>query len=243
MAAAGKCSVKVFKKPVIGIISTGDEIVSIDNIPAPGQIRDINTYTLSSLISEAGAVPVSYGIVKDNFDALRETCIEAIKHSDMVLISGGSSVGMRDFTIEVLSGLTGSTILVHGISISPGKPTILAGVYNKAIWGLPGHVTSAMVVFLKVVRPFIDYIGGLSVKQINFPFQLTARLSRNIPSVQGRIDYIRVKFIEKDGVVWAQPILGKSGLISNMTRADGMIEVGINTEGLDKGTQVAVIPV
>ena len=242
LAALGKDSVKVYKKPVIGIISTGDEIIPINNIPDKGRIRDINTYTLSSLVQKAGGIPVSYGIVKDDFDALLEKSSIALAHSDMVLISGGSSVGTRDLTVEVLSALPGSDIMVHGISISPGKPTILARAEDKAIWGLPGHVLSAMIVFEIVIRPFIEKISGFS-PQYKKELKISALLDRNISSAQGRIDYIRVRLIDKNGIKWAQPILGKSGLISTLTKADGLIEIGINIEGLDKGSEVWVTPV
>jgi len=241
LAAFGTKTVAVYKKPVVGIISTGDEIVSLHETPAPGQIRDINMYTLTGLVRKAGAVPVSFGIVRDDFDDLFKTCTTALAQSDMLLISGGSSVGTLDFTIDVLSALPESDILVHGISISPGKPTILAKSRNLAIWGLPGQVTSTMVVFEIVVKPFIDHIGGLSLKnERNFKF--SARLSRNIASAQGRTEFIRVRLNHKDGILWADPILGKSGLINTMVNADGLIEIGTNTEGLDKGVTVAVIP-
>ncbi|MBW2570352.1 MAG: molybdopterin molybdotransferase MoeA [Deltaproteobacteria bacterium] len=240
LAALGKEFVKVYKRPVIGIISTGDEIVPITDTPGMGQIRDINTYTLSGLVKEAGGIPVSFGIVRDDFDDLFEKCSTALAQTDMALISGGSSVGMRDFTTEVLSSLPDSGILAHGISISPGKPTILAKTGNKAFWGLPGHVVSAMVVFALIVRPFIEQISGLSQQHGKKP-KLTAFLSRNISSAQGRVDFVRIRLIRKDGVLWAEPVLGKSGLINTMVKADGMIEIGINTEGLDKGTEVEVI--
>jgi molybdopterin molybdotransferase len=242
LAAFGQNRVRVYKKPVIGIISTGDEIVPIDEQPGPGQIRDINMYTLSGLVKNAGADPVTLGIVRDNFNDLLKKCTLALDKTDMVLISGGSSVGTRDFTIEVLTALPDAQILVHGISISPGKPTILAKSYHHAIWGLPGQVVSAMVVFEVVVKPFIEQISGLSVKHKK-KFKLPARLSRNISSSQGRADYIRVRLNEKDGTLWAEPILGKSGLINTMVKADGLIEIGVNTEGLDKGAEVEVIPV
>ncbi len=241
LAAFGVKKVTVYKKPVVGIISTGDEVVSIKDTPAPGQIRDINMYTLSGLVEKAGAVPIPYGIVRDDFDDLYEKCTAALAQSDMVLISGGSSVGTRDFTIEVLSALPASEILVHGISISPGKPTILARSGDQAVWGLPGQVTSTMVVFEIVVRPFVEHIGGLSFEHKRH-FNPVARLNRNISSTQGRTDYIRVKLIEKNGILWAEPILGKSGLINTMVKADGLIEIGIDTEGLDEGARVEVIP-
>jgi len=241
LAAFGQETVRVYKKPVIGIISTGDEIVPIDETPAPGQIRDINMYTLSDLVKNAGAEPATFGIVRDDFDDLFEKCTLALEKADMVLISGGSSVGTRDFTIQVLAALPDAQILVHGISISPGKPTILAKSHHYAIWGLPGQVVSAMVVFEVVVKPFIEQISGLSIKEKK-DFKLPALLSRNISSSQGRADYIRVRLNEIDGALWAEPILGKSGLINTMVKADGLIEIGVNTEGLDKGTEVEVIP-
>ena len=154
------------------------------------------------------------------------------------MISGGSSVGTRDFTIEVLSAMPESFIMVHGISISPGKPTILAKTSNKAFWGLPGHVVSAMVVFNVVVRPFITRISGLTKDRV---WKIPAVLSRNIASAQGRTDFIRVKLISDHDTLMAEPVLGKSGLIRTMVKADGLIEIGINTEGLDKGSLVDVM--
>ena len=240
LAALGKETISVYRQPVIAVISTGDEIVPVNEIPGHGQIRDINTYTLANQVRAAGGVPVPLGIVRDNFNDLFETCTTALTQSDMVLISGGSSVGTRDFTIEVLAALPDAGILVHGISISPGKPTILAKSRNQALWGLPGHVVSAMVVFEVVVRPFIEHIAGLA-GQHKKVIKPSAILSRNLSSAQGRIDYVRVRLVEKEGVLWAEPILGKSGLIRTMVKADGLIEIGINSEGLDKGTKVDVL--
>ncbi len=241
LAAFGRESASVFKKPVVGIISSGDEVVPVNVNPAPGHIRDVNTYTLSGMVASAGGIPVSYGITGDDYDALYQKCATALDNAHMLLISGGSSVGMRDFTTDVLSNLPGATILVHGISISPGKPTILADVRHKPVWGLPGQVTSAMVVFLAVVKPFIDYMGGLSVDPQK-GVMISARLGRNVSSAQGRVDYIRVKLSHREGTVWADPILGKSGLLNTMVMADGLIKVGINTEGLEKGARIRVMP-
>jgi molybdopterin molybdotransferase len=159
----------------------------------------------------------------------------------MVLISGGSSVGARDFTVDVLSAFQDAEIMVHGISISPGKPTILAKVQNKAFWGMPGHVVSSMIVFSRVVRPFVEHFSG-QIQAHEKEHRLNARLSRNVASRQGRIDFIRVRLRREEGQLWADPVLGKSGLISTMVLADGLLEIDINTEGLDKGTIVEVIP-
>ncbi len=241
LAAVGRQTVQVFKKPLVAIISTGDEIVGIDQSPGVGKIRDINTYTLYGQVLQAGGIPKTYGIVEDNYHSLFEVCKKAIHEADMVLISGGSSVGARDFTIEVLSGLPDSEILVHGITISPGKPTILANAAGKPFWGLPGHVVSAMVVFESVTRSFLERIAGVS-RKYHRRFFYSARMTRNIGSAQGRVEYIRVRLKEEDGILWAEPILGKSGLIRTMIEADGLVAIDMNTEGLEKGEEVRVIP-
>lgn len=242
LAACGREHLKVFKKPVVGIISTGDEVIPVDQRPDVGQVRDINSYTLTGLVAKAGAIPVTYGIVKDKVDDLTQTCMTALASSDMVLISGGSSVGVRDLSIEVLKNLPDSRIWVHGISIRPGKPTILAQSGAKSLWGLPGHAVSAMVVFLVVVRPFIQHLAGVPLDRAADPY-LTARLTRNLASVQGRIDFIRVRLEEKNGRLWADPVLGKSGLIRTMVDADGLIVIDLNLEGLEAGAIVRVHPV
>ncbi|MGD8342764.1 MAG: molybdopterin molybdotransferase MoeA [Desulfobacterales bacterium] len=242
LAALGKQQITVYQKPVVGIISTGDEIIPINEKPRMGQIRDINSYTLAGLIHDAGAVAQSYGIVRDNFEMLLEKCKLALDDCHMVLISGGSSVGTRDYTVDVLSALQDAKILVHGISISPGKPTILASIKNKSLWGLPGHVVSAMIVFSRVVRPFVEHLGGRPATEDNV-LRLQARLSRNVASKQGRVDFIRVRLRREGNQLWADPVLGKSGLISTMVNADGLVQIDINTEGLDKSAIVEVIPI
>jgi molybdopterin molybdotransferase len=241
LAAVGYQKIKAYKKPLVAIISTGDEIVDIHQSPGPGQIRDINTYTLYGQILKAGGIPKPYGIVHDDYQSLYEICKKALHETDMVLISGGSSVGARDFTIEVLSNLPDSEILVHGITISPGKPTILANSGGKPFWGLPGHVVSAMVVFEAVTKFFLEKIAGLS-QEYHQQFFYKARMTRNIVSAHGRIEYIRVRLKDIDGVLMAEPILGKSGLIRTMIEADGLVAIDMNTEGLEKGEEVQVIP-
>lgn len=241
MAAFGKEFLPVHKRARVGIISTGDEVVPIQESPGPGQIRDTNSHTLAAMVSRAGGIPVCHGIVKDDAETLFTICSDALSTSDMLLISGGSSVGTRDFTVEVLNRLPDARILVHGIPISPGKPTIFARAGNLPIWGLPGHVVSAMIVFRMVVRPFLDQLNGISnSRQTVWP--VPARMTRNIFSAQGRTDYIRVRMVKREDGFWAEPIPGKSGLLNTMIQADGLVAIDINTEGLDKGAQVMVIP-
>jgi molybdopterin molybdotransferase len=239
LAALGIETVSVYWKPMVAIISTGDEIVPISKTPDLGQIRDINSYTLAGQVIQAGGLPMSMGIVKDDFKVLDLMCRRAIEQSDVIFVSGGSSVGMRDYTIEVLEKLPDSEILAHGISISPGKPTILARVGQKLFCGLPGHVASAMVVFHMVVRPFIEHIGGRNPAH-DRPRICYAHLQRNLASKQGRVDCIRVRVHQKADQLIAEPILGKSGLIRTMIEADGLVCIDKNTEGLDKDTLVAV---
>ncbi len=241
LAAFGHSRIPVFRKPVIGIVSTGDEVVDVSVEPPLGHIRDMNTHTLRGLILDTGGDPVSYGIVKDDETELRAVCGKALTETDMVLISGGSSVGARDFTTRVLTSFSDSRLLVHGISISPGKPTILATVSGKAVWGLPGHVVSAMIVFDRVVKPFIRWISGC-VADDDF-MKIPAILSRNVASAQGREEYIRVRLEWCDGEWMAVPVLGKSGVINTMVLAHGMIRIPVNTEGLEKGSRVWVMAV
>lgn len=242
LSAFGKGRVRVFRRPVVGIISTGDEIVSIDQEPRGAQIRDINTHTLSGFVRASAACPRSYGIVKDDFQTLLETAEAALAETDMLLLSGGSSVGTRDLTIQVLESLPDTRVMVHGISISPGKPTIMARSGKKIVWGLPGHVVSAMIVYHVVVRPFVEKLGGKAADARRWP-SLKATLTRNIASAQGRVDYVRVRLSEGENALTAEPVLGKSALINTMVRADGLIAVDKDLEGLDKGAEVAVIPI
>ena len=240
LAAIGQVSAPVFRMPVIGVISTGDEIVAASEAPGPGQIRDMNTIALSGQIMAAHAKPKTYGIVPDDGDALFGVMEKALGECDMVLISGGSSVGARDFTVETILRFPGAEILVHGVSISPGKPTILARVGKKSVWGLPGHVVSAMVVLDVLVRPFIDGLSGLSEKA-GGKFPVRARLALNAPSVSGRTDFVRVRLSEGEGGgLLAFPIFGKSGEIRTMTKADGLMRIEKDDEGIQAGTTVNV---
>jgi len=241
MAGIGKTDVFVFLRPRVAIISSGDEIVPIENVPSPGEIRDINRYTIVSMVKEIGGIPIFLGIAKDRFNDLKEKIELGLRESDMVVITGGSSVGSLDLTGEVLQVFPGTEILAHGVSIRPGKPTLLADIDGKPFLGLPGHPVSAMVIFHFFGKPILKILSGLSREVIWHQIKVKARASRNIPSVPGREDYVRVKLEEKDGTLWAHPIFGKSGAISNLVHANGLIRIGINEEGLEEGEEAEVI--
>jgi len=239
LAALGHAQVEVFQKPVVAILSTGDEVVPVGSKPTTGQVRDVNSHTLCALVTEAGGEPRPMGIVGDDLEPLTRLSREALHDAHMVIISGGSSVGSRDLTLQLLEGLPDSEVLFHGVAIKPGKPTILARVGTTPFWGLPGHVASAMVVFRVLVRPYLEHLSGACSS--DSALQVPARLSRNIASAHGRREYIRVKLEVCDGELLALPILGKSGLIRTMVAADGVVEIDVNTEGLTEGTWVRVL--
>jgi molybdopterin molybdotransferase len=194
------------------------------------------------MVESCGGLPLLLGLAPDQFSALRERCQEALDHADVCLISGGSSVGSRDLTLDVLASFEGSEVLVHGVAISPGKPTLLVKTDEKGFWGLPGHVASAMVVFQVLVRPFISYLKGEKLS-LGEGTPVRAGLNRNVASKHGREDFIRVKIKEEDGDLIAEPIFGESALISTLVRADGLVRIDRHTEGLYAGEMVEVIPI
>jgi molybdopterin molybdotransferase len=240
LAGLGVTEVPVHRKPRVAIISTGDEVVPVQARPTPGQVRDINTYTLSAFSSEEGAEPVPLGLCRDDFEQLRNMVLKGLDTADTVWISGGSSVGTRDLTLKVFESIEGTELLVHGISISPGKPTIIARKGAAAIFGLPGHTVSAMVVAEVFLAPFLERIGGQTTFGEKVNNKVAAKLSRNLESASGRDDFIRVRLSRKDGVWIAEPIFGKSGLISTLVEADGLLRIDRNTEGLYEGQEVEV---
>jgi len=241
MAGIGKTDVQVFLRPRVAVISSGDEIIPIEEVQKPGQVKDMNRYTIVSMVEEIGGIPIFLGIAKDRFDDLKEKIELGLKKAEMVVITGGSSVGSLDLTREVLQTFPETEILGHGVSIRPGKPTLLADVNGKPFLGLPGHPVSAMVIFHFFGKPLLKILSGLSKEVVWHQIKIKAKASRNIPSVPGREDYVRVKLEERDGTMWAHPIFGKSGTISNLVRANGLIRIGINEEGLEQGEEAEVI--
>jgi molybdopterin molybdotransferase len=237
MAGIGKTKVHVYRRPRVAIISSGDEIIPIDGSPKPGEVRDINRYTIVSMVEESGGSPVFLGIAKDRFEDLKEKIETGMRDADMVVMTGGSSVGTLDLTGEVLQTSPATEILGHGISIRPGKPTLLADIAGKPFLGLPGHPVSAMVIFHFFGKPLLKILSGVARDGIWHQIKVRAKASRNIPSVPGREDYVRVTIEERGGTLWAHPIFGKSGAIGHLVKANGLIRIGINEEGLEEGEE------
>lgn len=241
LAGLGITRVDAYKRPRIAIISTGDEVVPVDEKPGPGQVRNINSYTLSAFCRQVGAIPITMGLCEDTFSHLKELLSESLAIADSVWISGGSSVGTRDLTLKVLESFDNMEILVHGISISPGKPTIIAKTGKQAVFGLPGHVASAMVVAEVFLKSFIMRLRGCEERDTLKNNIINAELDRNIESKSGRDDFIRVRIENKDGRFIAVPVFGKSGLISTLVEAHGLLRINRNVEGLYRGEEVEVI--
>ena len=234
LAAVGKTSVPVSRRLNVGIISTGDELVPPEQKPLPGQVRDVNTALLSALLTEQGAEVHSYGIIVDDEDLLRETVTRAVQECDAVLLSGGSSVGVKDASCRIIESL--GELLLHGIALKPGKPTIMGRSGNKPLIGLPGHPVAAFVVARLFVVPLLDRLAGRERPL----WSVTAELSESVGANHGRAQVNPCRLIRQDGRVLALPIRSKSGLITQLAGADGFFCIERDCEGLPKGAPVQV---
>ncbi|EHJ48451.1 molybdenum cofactor synthesis domain protein [Solidesulfovibrio carbinoliphilus subsp. oakridgensis] len=243
LAALGHVRVAVGRRPRAAVLSTGDELVPAGATPKPGQIRDVNTHTLSAMLRAAGAASTAFPLVRDDLAGIQAALAEAVADHDLTLLSGGSSVGARDFTLDALRNL-GADILAHGVALSPGKPTILARLHGKPVIGLPGQVTSAQIVLLVFGLPLLAHLAG-DTEAFDRPRPaFPALLSRNVASRQGREDHVRVRLEPRPGQIpLAHPVLGKSGLLKTLLLADGLITIPADLEGLAGGAEVAVRPV
>ena len=242
LTGIGISSLSVYKRPKVALISTGDEIVDADTEPLPGQVRNINQHSLAGLIEECGAELKDLGVVRDNRDTLTAALEKALQWADLVLLSGGSSMGARDIAMDAILSLPDAAIFFHGISVSPGKPTIFAKAAGKPLLGLPGYPVSALVIFDLFAAPLIRTLGGEEAATA-CQFQKTARaiLKTNIASQTGREDYVRVSLVKVDGRFYATPLPNKSGAIFTLVKADGMIRIDLNQEGIEQGEEVEVI--
>lgn len=242
LAALGIQEVRVGVRPVVAILSTGDELVPVSHTPKPGQIRDANAPALAAMCAQCGAEPVQFGIVRDDAASIADALSRALAVSDVVFLSGGSSVGVRDLTIEALERLPDTEVLVHGLAVSPGKPTILARSRGRAVWGLPGQVASAQVVMFVFGCPFLSHLAGDASAFSRPRPEIQARLARNVASRQGREDYVRISLKPSgNGLPEALPVLGKSGLVKTLVQAQGLVRIPAGLEGLEAGTTIQVM--
>lgn len=240
LAGVGITSVMVYEKPRVSIISTGDEIVPADSPLLPGQVRDINSFTLAGLIPEYGGIPVRKGIVGDTYEGIREAVQEALLDSDMVLITGGSSVGAKDMTSKIIDGLGSPGVLFHGVALKPGKPTIGAVVNGVPVFGLPGHPAAVAVCFEVFVISVLRVLTGQREKAYREQRKVGATMTKNISSPVGRVEHVRVALEERDGELWAVPVLGKSGLIRTLVKAHGTVIIPSRVRGIEEGEKVEV---
>jgi molybdopterin molybdotransferase len=242
LTGIGISSVSVYQEPRVALISTGDEIVDAEATPRLGQVRNINQHSLAGLIEECGGKLRDWGVIRDDKEQLTQAIGEALGWADLVLLSGGSSMGAKDIALETILSFPDSQFIFHGISVSPGKPTIFAKACGKPILGLPGYPVSALVIFDLFGAPLIRRIGGEEGAGINqFARTLRATLKTNIASQIGREDYVRVA-LARDSERWlATPLPSKSGAIFTLVKADGMVRIDLNQDGLEQGEEVEVI--
>jgi molybdopterin molybdotransferase len=238
LMALGITQVAAARKPIVGIISSGDEVIPPDKEIQPGQVRDVNTYTLSAMVEKAGGVPQKYGIVPDQPEHMTRVVEQAHAECDQVVITAGSSASARDLTSQVLDALGEPGVLVHGVNVRPGKPTILAVCDRKPMIGLPGNPVSALVIAGLFVIPVIEGLLGIKVKTVKPVVQ--ARLTINLSSQAGREDWVAVALGQSDEGYLAEPIFGKSNLIFTLAKADGLIRIPADANGLAVGELVSV---
>lgn len=237
LLAVGILSVDVAALPRIGILSSGDELISPEATPTQGQIRDINAHTLAALIREAGGEPVLLGIARDTLEDFQSRARAGFSDVDMLVITAGSSVSVRDLTCQVIESLGKPGILQHGLAVKPGKPTILAVCAGKPVIGLPGNPVSAFLIARQIVVPLIKYALGEAPR---LRATVRATLVSNIASTTGREDTVPVHLVQQDGQITAEPVFGKSNLIYTLVNADGLVTVPLNSNGLKAGSIVDV---
>lgn len=241
LAAMGVQRPEVVRRPRVGVISSGDEVIPVDRVPGPGQVRDVNTFTLAAQVTRAGGTCVPLGLLPDDEASLRAAVARSMEQCDLTLISGGSSVGTRDLTVQVFNSVAGAELLVHGVSVAPGKPFIWVQAGDHQLLGLPGQVTSCVIAFHLFVEPMMERLLGRPARPFSrFP-RVSARLTRNLSASPGRESYVRVRLRQDGDEQLAEPLLGKSGLLHTLIRAQGLVRVPLGHEGLDEGAEISVM--
>ncbi|MGB7605295.1 MAG: gephyrin-like molybdotransferase Glp [Lutisporaceae bacterium] len=236
LAAAGVRQIKVFEKPRIAVISTGDEIVDPFGTKNLGQVRDINTFTLSAMAEELGAQVTIKQVIRDEYELLEKAVEAALADNHIILVSGGSSVGNKDVTAKVIAAMGEPGVFVHGIAIKPGKPTIVGKAKGRALFGLPGHPVSALIVF----KVLIEYLIAKLMSRENQKLQLIAECASNVHSSPGKETFQMVELERTAEGYLAVPLHGKSGAISLVSKSQGFVRIPHNKEGLNKGEIVKV---
>ncbi len=234
LAALGKAEVPVRKKITVGIITTGDELVEVHEKPNNAQVRSVNTSLLAALVTQFGEEVRTYGIIKDKEELLQAAVAQAVAECDVVLISGGSSVGVKDVTSEVIASQ--GEVLFHGVALKPGKPTIFGKIDNKPIFGLPGHPVAVFFVTLSLVYHMLSHLTGKNIPQAH----LEAKLTESVEANHGRLQFVPVSLEQGEGQWYAQPIRNKSGLITILTGAQGYCCIAQECEGLAQNSLVTV---
>lgn len=244
LAALGVQKVKAYAKPRVHIFSTGDEVVDYREEAGPAQIRDVNGPMLAAQVQECGGEPCYGGIIPDRRQDLHEQVLSSLRGADLILVSGGSSVGSRDVTMQVIDDLPEGGILFHGVSMRPGKPMIFGMGGGIPVFGLSGNPVSAKFSFILFVVPVLRLLQGLSPLPKYKPY-LEACLSTNFSSPGGREDYVRAALYEEtsaegEKTLWARPVFGGPGLLRTAVRADGYFVIHRDAEGLPAGAKVNV---
>jgi molybdopterin molybdotransferase len=240
LAALGTETVLVYKRIRVGILSTGDEIIPHTEAPAPGKIRNINSIALTGLVQRAGGTVQDYGIVSDQKEIFFPTMEKAVAENDIVLFSGGSSVGVRDLGEQAVEALGPPGILVHGVKLKPGKPVLIGLSGKTPDFGLPGHPVSALVCFDMFVKPAIEKLSGNATSEHIARASVSATLSRNINSAAGRLDLVRVRLLKNANNYMAEPVRGRSGAISTLSKAHGYFLIDEESQGVTQGSTIEV---
>lgn len=238
LLALGITEVVVARRPWVAILATGDEVVDPSRMTGPGEIRDINSYSVSGQTVQAGGMPVRGGIIPDDLAQMEAAAERMLAENDMLVMSAGSSVSVRDMTVKVIDGLGKPGVLLHGVATRPGKPTIVGAVEGKPVLGLPGNPVSAMIQFDMFGVPAIYRLQGL--KEPPRQGSVWAKLSQNLASETGREDYVPARLEEGEEGLTAVPVFGKSNLIYTLVNADGLIKVPLNKGGVPAGEWVEV---
>ena len=239
LAALGLTKVKVFKVPVVAVLSTGGEVTEPGKELPPGKIYDINAYSLSTAVRESGGKPVYLGVVPDDKAELRKALEHALASADMVLTSGGVSVGPHDLTPQIVNSLGEPGVLVSGIAVKPGKPTTIARVGKKPVFALPGHPTSALLLFHLLARPVIQRMAGRPASEAK---TVKALAAKRMFQAKGRRTFVMVKLKrDKSNMLVAEPVeSGASGAITTLAKADGYVEIPANQQFIDAGEEIVV---